>query len=186
VGNKSAKGGEFERQFSRWLSLWLTRGQRRDLFWRSGGSGSVSTRTGQRAMAGDIMAVEEEGGELGGLITWELKNGYPNADMMKLLDGLKGGNEWLVMHDQAVAAWRKSGTATWAMVHHRPRKHALVTFPFAVARGFDRNADRMSYRVPTVAVDVVVYRLEDWFAANDPDNVLAWLRACRTGVASAS
>jgi len=41
--NGKTKGGEFERLIAKRLSLWLSNGERDDLFWRTNGSGSRHT-----------------------------------------------------------------------------------------------------------------------------------------------
>lgn len=41
--NGKVKGGKFERQISKRLSLWLSSGERDDMFWRTHGSGSRYT-----------------------------------------------------------------------------------------------------------------------------------------------
>lgn len=64
--NGSQKGASFEREISKRLSLWLSRGENPDLFWRSSGSGSRSTgrvkATGKgiEFQASDIAAIHPE------------------------------------------------------------------------------------------------------------------------------
>ena len=41
---KSQKGGAWEREFSKYLSLWITEGERDDVFWRSSQSGGRATQ----------------------------------------------------------------------------------------------------------------------------------------------
>lgn len=47
-GGGKSKGGQFERDMSRKLSLWLTGGRKDDCLWRSAGSGSMSTNSIKR------------------------------------------------------------------------------------------------------------------------------------------
>lgn len=51
------KGSQFERDICKKLSLWISRGERKDLFWRSAMSGGRSLPT----CAGDISAVHPDG-----------------------------------------------------------------------------------------------------------------------------
>lgn len=67
--NSKAKGSEFERVVCRQLSLWLSRGLRDDLFWRSAASGARATvrfRKGfsNRTQTGDISAIDPQGSRL--------------------------------------------------------------------------------------------------------------------------
>lgn len=48
AGGGKAKGGQFERDMARRLSLWLTDGKKDDCLWRSAGSGSMSTNSIKR------------------------------------------------------------------------------------------------------------------------------------------
>ncbi len=61
--NSKAKGGAFERQVCVALSRWVTKGKRKDVFWRSamsGGRASVNI-AGDVRQCGDICAVAPEG-----------------------------------------------------------------------------------------------------------------------------
>lgn len=66
AGAGKAKGSAFERLCCQQLSIWVSGGKDRDLFWRSamsGGRATLSARKGQelRRQAGDITAVAPEG-----------------------------------------------------------------------------------------------------------------------------
>lgn len=61
------KGGEFERQVCKTLSLWVSDGKRKDLFWRSAMSGGRATIAGKGELSrqcGDICAISPEGHKL--------------------------------------------------------------------------------------------------------------------------
>lgn len=63
------KGGAFERECSRRLSLWLTAGARDEIFWRtamSGGRATLQHRKGivNKSQAGDIGAIDADGERL--------------------------------------------------------------------------------------------------------------------------
>lgn len=61
-GGGKRKGGLFERECCRTLSLWITNGKRHDCFWRSAMSGGRATLLGLAVrQAGDIAAVSTEG-----------------------------------------------------------------------------------------------------------------------------
>jgi hypothetical protein len=66
AGGGKSKGGQFERDICRALSLWVTRGKRDDIYWRSamsGGRATVGLRSGKKrkAQAGDISYVDKKG-----------------------------------------------------------------------------------------------------------------------------
>lgn len=64
--NGKQKGASFERDVCKDLSLWISRGKQKDLFWRSamsGGRATLGMRKGEKlsSQAGDISAVHEKG-----------------------------------------------------------------------------------------------------------------------------
>lgn len=66
AGGGKAKGASFERAVCKTLSLWVTHGDREDLYWRSamsGGRSTVAFGAGKKlgAQAGDISSVDPEG-----------------------------------------------------------------------------------------------------------------------------
>ena len=76
-----SKGGSFERDLCRKLSLWFTEGETEDAFWRTAGSGGMATtrRKSGKAKAqdfGDIKHDLDIGKPLTGLFSIELKTGY--------------------------------------------------------------------------------------------------------------
>lgn len=78
------KGGEFEREISKFLSLWWTNGDRDDVFWRTSASGARAT---VRAAVfkqtnyeyGDITFTDPVGKALLDLMIIEAKRGYTNT-----------------------------------------------------------------------------------------------------------
>lgn len=73
------KGPTFERMMCVDLSLWVSKGKRRDLFWRAAMSGGRATVFKKRdislkAQAGDVVAVDPEGHLLTGRFFLELKH----------------------------------------------------------------------------------------------------------------
>ena len=83
-----AKGGEFENEVSRDLSLWVTNGVRDDIFGRSDGSGSRFTARKKKGkdtanMAGDITFTDELGIPLISIWNLEAKTGYGDKQKIK-------------------------------------------------------------------------------------------------------
>lgn len=66
-GGGHTKGADFERWLAMKLSAWASNGERKDVFWRSPGSGARSRALGQKsdtsAHGGDIAATHELGRE---------------------------------------------------------------------------------------------------------------------------
>lgn len=69
IGTGKAKGSAYERECCKNLSLWLSRGLRDDLFWRSamsGGRATVKFKSGgkNQTQSGDITAIDSQGEKL--------------------------------------------------------------------------------------------------------------------------
>ena len=68
-GAGKTKGGNFEREICRKLSLWISAGERDDLFWRSslsGGRATVAFKKGKQNLTqcGDISSIHPDGNVL--------------------------------------------------------------------------------------------------------------------------
>lgn len=79
AGGAKAKGSSFERQTCKALSLWVSHGERQDLFWRSAMSGGRATvqmkrGIGNRTQMTDISAIHPEGDKLTSLFFIECKH----------------------------------------------------------------------------------------------------------------
>jgi len=86
-----AKGGDFEREIARKLSLWFTGGERDDIFGRSDGSGGRFTsrrKSGKDTanQSGDITFTDVIGEPLIKRWSIELKTGYADKSSNKLID----------------------------------------------------------------------------------------------------
>jgi len=68
------KGNEFERKVCKKLSLWISNGERDDIFWRSAGSGSRATVSKTVRGTGDIVAIDPLGFPLIDRFVIECKN----------------------------------------------------------------------------------------------------------------
>ena len=83
-----SKGSSFERKICKELSMWLSNGDRDDLFWRSamsGGRATVKFRKGgkNQTQAGDISAIDSYGERLTSVFMVECK-AYKDLDFIGL------------------------------------------------------------------------------------------------------
>jgi hypothetical protein len=85
--NPKAKGGKFEREVCVVLSLWVSQGKRRDLFWRSAMSGGRATVHGRSVrQVGDVCAVAPEGHQFTDKYFVECKH-LKSLDFIGLIEG---------------------------------------------------------------------------------------------------
>lgn len=132
---KSDKGGPFERQMARRLSLWWSAGARDDMFWRVGGSGGRAKRRGRKGQRtfgqhADIAATDPQGEPLTDVFTIEAKRGYSRYTPFDLLDkGPTAARQmvetWLL---QVQESCQQAGSLTWLLIFRRDQRRAVVGF----------------------------------------------------------
>ena len=88
VQNPKTKGGQWERDFCRYLSLWWSKGEDEDIFWRTASSGGKATvNQNLPTQLGDVTNIKPEGQELITKFVFELKHyNYKGLDWLPLLD----------------------------------------------------------------------------------------------------
>jgi hypothetical protein len=97
-GGGKSKGAGFEREICKRLSLWVSRGTKQDVFWRSAMSGGRSTVARKKGtvlnrQAGDITATAPEGHQLTGTFFIECKF-YKDLQLRSFLLNLEYGKLW--------------------------------------------------------------------------------------------
>jgi len=74
------KGGDFERQVSKDLTIWLTGKKKPYKFWRMPGSGGLATIHEENVdLSGDVRSLDSEGEFFTQIWSVECKNGYPKT-----------------------------------------------------------------------------------------------------------
>lgn len=130
------KGSDFERDICRKLSLWWTKGERDDIFWRTASSGALATirkKNGKKTFgqSGDIQATDPIGQPLIDLFSIELKRGYSTDTFTNLLDktAQSGVPVYELFFNQAIEGMRNSGAKAWMLIVKRDRRHVFVFIP---------------------------------------------------------
>lgn len=133
---RSRKGGQYERQICRILSLWWTNGTDDDVFWRSSQSGGRATTRakkgkGTKGHCGDISATDDVGLPFTKIVTVEIKRGYKNSGISEILDKPKKlkQSETEGFIQQAREAAKRAGTPFWMLIHKRDAREPLVYIP---------------------------------------------------------
>ncbi len=136
--SKSLKGGSFEREVCKLLSLWLSEGEDDDLLWRSSNSGGRATIRGRKGKqtthVGDITETKPAGRAITRLVTTEIKRGYTKFTIADLFDKnprmvMQEVEKWL---DQVLTAQRMAGTPFWMLIQRRDQRVALIYLPAAL------------------------------------------------------
>ena len=139
MGKKSKKGGNYEREICKDLSLWLSSDtndkSNDDHFWRSAGSGAratVRSRKGKSTSghAGDISPISQLGKKFISKIAMEIKRGYNKAQNVVIGDlfdhpQLKTQTllEWV---KQAKNSQKISKARHWMIIHKRDYREPIV------------------------------------------------------------
>jgi hypothetical protein len=120
----------------RQLSLWWTKGQRDDLYWRTAGSGAMAktrskTHLKTYGQYGDIQATDPQGEPLLKLMSLELKRGYNKANLFDLIDNPAGSRVNTIEEflNQAITDAKNSKAFFWSLIYKRDRKEALIFVP---------------------------------------------------------
>lgn len=90
-----AKGGAFERLICKELSLWWSKGEKKDIFAKTRGSGSALKRGGSKWEGGDIGFLDPSGEPLIRAFNIECKTGY--AKKKKLKSGRVRETNWCTL-----------------------------------------------------------------------------------------
>ncbi len=137
MANNKQKGGNFEREICKQLSLWWSKGKTDDIFWRTAGSGARATQRQRRGTGktfgqdGDMQATNPIGQPFIDLFTVELKRGYKEATLSSLIDAPSGAKLQPFMHfiEQAHRSAKNAGTPYWLIIHKKDRRETMIYYP---------------------------------------------------------
>lgn len=133
-----AKGGNYERDVCKLLSLWWSNGHTDEVFWRTSNSGGRAT---SRKKAGkstnthvsDVGFTDVRGKPFLDMFAVEIKRGYNKkgwgASIADFIDipihhrSTLQYQEWL---DQVFEAKKNSGALSWMIIHRRDEREAVV------------------------------------------------------------
>lgn len=102
-----AKGGDFERNVSKFLTKWLTGKAKPYMFWRQDASGGIATVHIENShMTGDICSVHPNSRFFISIFSIECKTGYPQTSFWQHFTNSKFGieNFWLQACEDASKA----------------------------------------------------------------------------------
>lgn len=163
-GGGKQKGASFERLVCKHLSLWITKGAKQDVFWRSamsGGRSTVLNRKGVAAAAqsGDISAVAPEGHKFISSFFVECKF-YRDLSLLSFMFGHARGklHEFWRVAQQEAAKHKKAPM----LIAKQNVEKAIVLLhdPVDWSPEFRSTADPLAY---IITEEAYVYWFEDLF-----------------------
>jgi hypothetical protein len=178
----SRKGGQYERELCRDLSLWLSYGSDDDCLWRtsqSGGRATQRAKSGKKTEGhtGDLSATNKIGRKFLKRFAVEVKRGYGWMSIVDVFDNPKKKRKskkgkrrptYRQWFRQAERSMEQSNARSWMVIHRRDRRDALVWIPGETWQDymlFEHITNYMTYI--RADVHVVGFRL-DWLLALDP------------------
>lgn len=173
------KGSSFERQTAKKLSLWWSKGERDDIFWRSQSSGARATQRKKQGKEtanqdGDLTATDVDGFPLIDLLSIELKRGYPDFTIEGLINKpnmKKSVFEKFVHQCQQEIA---NSDRMWWLVVKQDRREEILIFPRSFYE-FLRSKREMSWKVSDFLElnykneKYVVIRFNEFLSNIEPD-----------------
>lgn len=154
------KGSVFEREVSVRLSMWVSGGEAKDLFWRtsmSGGRATVSKKKGEmNRQAGDISAIAPEGHPLTNEYYFELKF-YKDMEMLNFFTKHKGllVNFWSKCKQEA--SYYNRSPVLIAKQNRIPV--LLLTIPTRMPPRWLQHTEKYKIHIPSL--NCSVYRFDD-------------------------
>ncbi len=171
----SAKGGNFEREIAKAISLWWSSGKSDAIFWRTHSSGARATtraKKGQRldGQYGDLCATDPSGLPFTETFTVSLKRGYKRHSIASLFDkpGNKGGYREFI--DEAIATSNQAKTPYWMLIVKRDHQDALVILPSGLLRIYP--VMRLEFCWNKVGYFIDVAKLTSFFKYISPTRIL--------------
>lgn len=148
-GGGKRKGGKYERQFCRDLSLWWCGED--DAFWRTSGSGARATTRGKQGKntaghCGDVGATDERGAPLMKVLAIELKRGRNKYTVADLLDkrpdaAIQEWEKWVI---QAELSAEMAGARYWMLVQRRDQRDEIIFFPATLWHDLKKHGIRLT------------------------------------------
>jgi len=172
------KGGEFERQISKYLTKWLTGKKRPYAFWRQEASGGLGTIHKDNVIhSGDIKHLLDEGKFLTDFWSIECKTGYPKASFWHLFKRVKNfelKNFW----EQAVRDAYRSKKQPM-LIYRKKGQKVIVGIPKVLKQDIEImfGDDLRAFGCITMRFDlqefpsVCFYDLDDFFRIITPDRM---------------
>lgn len=174
---KTRKGPPFEREVSKILSEWISKGERDDLIWRTSGSGArAKTRSKQGKTTanscGDLKAEHPMALPLFEFLTIELKNGYKDYSIQDLLDKPVKGKKLRQIEEfylQSQEDSKNAGVPFSLLILKKDRRDPVLMIPRSIFESFfeDYSSSYILFSGNKTLEESVLVRLKDFLEEVD-------------------
>jgi hypothetical protein len=189
----SSKGGAFERELCRVISLWWTENTRDDIFWRTPGSGAMAKTRSKKSLStygayGDIQATDPSGQPLLQVFTMELKRGYTAHNFTNMLDKLdkSASQMWENFYHQVCTDAMNAKSLSWIIVWRRDRHQTLIYTPMKIIRQIIKSGASQLKVIPHLrgkvslkdktTINVFTCLFDDFFNVVKPNHIRSLLK----------
>ena len=169
-----SKGGENERNVSKFLTKWLTGVVKPYMFWRQDASGGIATMHIENShMTGDICSIHPDSRFFTDIFSIECKTGYPSTSFWQHFTTAKFGIEefW----EQALNDAKKANKYPMLIYRKKGRKQIVGIDKYVQEKLKDKIKDLnhivISWKEGSPYIDCVLYDMEDFFKRVDPDDI---------------
>jgi hypothetical protein len=172
-GGGKAKGGEFERKVCKDLSLWITNGDRDDIFWRSamsGGRASVKFKKGEKShsQTGDITAIDPIGNSLTDKFIIECKT-YKDLKLIGMIYNTTEKTGIVKFWNKLLIEAKNHGKQPM-LIAKENRRDPIVGLSFESAMWFQQFTDILPV-VKCYLIGLCIYPYDTFFSYLDPSSL---------------
>ena len=169
-----AKGSEYERNISKFLTKWLTGKVKPYMYWRSDASGGLATVHEENIhMTGDIKHLHPDAKFLTDLLSIECKTGYKNTSFWQHFSPIKFSLQdfW----SQACTDAEKASKHPLLIYRKKNRRMIVGIDKYLQERLIERLSDlnhiKVSWGKETSLRDCYIYDMEYFFGMVRPDDI---------------
>lgn len=169
-----AKGGDFERNISKFLTKWLTGKNKPYMFWRQDASGGIATiHIENTHMTGDICSVHPDSAWFMNIFSIECKIGYPKTSFWQHFNTTKFGIEefWNQAIDDSIKANKHP-----MLIYRKKGRRIIVGIDKYVQDKLNKklkglNHIGISWGVEDSPISCFLYDMNDFFECIRPEDI---------------
>lgn len=186
--SSSGKGHSFEREIAKKLSLWISKGEREDIFYRSQSSGARATQRNKsgkdtEGQYGDICSSSVEGNGLMNIWSIEVKTGYGKKnkgemqrwDILDLLDSSQKETVLQKFWNQCVRDAELSNREPVLIFRRNGRKPCIV-FKLEYFNNLINFIYKKDFLSPMLDISgfntLTIFNLDDFLSWADPKKIV--------------
>jgi len=163
------KGGDFERDISKFLSKWIQGTVKPYLFWRMPASGGLATIHEENVgLSGDIRSISPKSEWFTNIYSIECKNGYKKTSFWQHFKGIKGFNLELFWR-QCIGDAKKADKQPMLIYRKKGNKELVGLDHYWT--GLDLPSIRLIFKKEKGLPPLVFYNMKEFFNIVTPEEM---------------